>query len=715
MQIRIRAAVSIILTNLFIIAFSVLVGTAFVRNNVNRSQETDLMVIAGIADSYISSEIETLKVKAAAAAKLLSVYESTQWPEILTGLESGYEFTGIAVWDEERGIIAAAGELPPPEAIENRHVQQAFQGKSLISSTVQTPGGTVFYLAAPVPGSSDKILTFTLPCTYFSDLLSAFVIWRTGHIFMDDAQGVLVANPRSKWVEDGVDFSDMASIDPENREKVDNIRRAADGNAGIVRYSIDGVPRLCAYRSVSGSEEGWSLGTVAPLPESPFGNTGRGLFVVGLVAFFLSVIAAVIASKFVKKPYEEIAALKELAESNSMYKSTFLANMSHEMRTPLNVVVGLTDLRMEDGRLPPDVQEDIKKINSAGELLMGLIHDVLDISKIEAGKLELMLVNYQTASLFNDIITLNMLRIESKPIKFRIEISEDFPEELYGDELRVKQIFNNILSNAFKYTKEGSVTFSVECINSGEKDMVLSATVSDTGIGIRQEDIDKLFFDYNRVDTRTNRNVEGTGLGLSITKKLVEVMNGEITVESVYGEGSTFHVKIKQGIVSSKGLGSDIVENLRNFRYTEHKQNTSRTLVRPDLSYARVLVVDDMQTNLDVAAGLMRKYKMQVDCVTRGQAAIDLIKAEEPVYDAVFVDHMMPEMDGIETTQLIRAIDSEYARTLPIISLTANALAGNEQKFLNSGFNAFLSKPINIFKLDSVIKKWVRRKTADIE
>jgi CheY-like chemotaxis protein len=235
-------------------------------------------------------------------------------------------------------------------------------------------------------------------------------------------------------------------------------------------------------------------------------------------------------------------------------------------------------------------------------------------------------------------------------------------------------------------------------------------SVTDTGIGIRKEDMAKLFSDYNQVDTKSNRKIEGTGLGLSITKKFVELMGGEINVESEYGKGTTFRVRIRQGFVDDKTIGKETVENLRNFRYTDRKKQSQAKLVRPDLSYAKVLVVDDFPMNLDVASGMLSKYKMQVDCVLSGQEAVDRIQAGEPVYNAVFMDHMMPGMDGVEAAKLIRALDTEYAKNMPIIALTANAVAGNEQMFLENGFNAFLPKPFNVMLLDSVIRKWIKQK-----
>jgi CheY-like chemotaxis protein len=225
--------------------------------------------------------------------------------------------------------------------------------------------------------------------------------------------------------------------------------------------------------------------------------------------------------------------------------------------------------------------------------------------------------------------------------------------------------------------------------------------------------VGKVLTDYNQVDTQANRKIEGTGLGLSITQKLVELMDGKITVESEYGKGSTFRVRVRQGFVSEKTIGKETVENLRGFRYSDKKKLLHEKLVRPDLSYARVLLVDDLPTNLDVAAGMLRKYKMQVDCVTNGQDAIEKISSGEPVYDAVFMDHMMPDLDGIQTTTVIRTLDTEYAKNIPIIALTANAVAGNEQMFLENGFNAFLPKPFNAMILDSVVQKWVRDKSRE--
>jgi signal transduction histidine kinase len=436
---------------------------------------------------------------------------------------------------------------------------------------------------------------------------------------------------------------------------------------------------------------------------SDYKTAMTALFLVVLVLILLIFIIfnGAIAG-YLKSLRETMESLKIASEA----KSRFVANMNHEMRTPMNVIVGLTDLMMEEDNVPADTKETLKKINTAGTTLMGLINDVLDISKIEAGKLELTPVQYDVPSLLNDIITLNIIRIADKPIVFRLEITKDLPCNLFGDDLRIKQILNNLLSNAFKYTNEGTVTLGVAA--GGDETMWLSFYIQDTGIGIRKEDLPKLFSDYNQVDTRANRKIEGTGLGLSITKKFVELMGGEITVESEYGKGTTFRVRIRQGFVDDKTIGMETVESLRNFRYLDKKKRAQGKMQRADLSYAKVLVVDDFPTNLDVAAGMLLKYKMRVDCVMSGREALERITAGEPVYNAIFMDHMMPGMDGVETTGRIRALGTDYAKNIPIIALTANAVAGNEQMFLENGFNAFLAKPFNVMNLDSVIQRWVR-------
>jgi len=409
--------------------------------------------------------------------------------------------------------------------------------------------------------------------------------------------------------------------------------------------------------------------------------------------------------------------MEDAAQSASRAKSNFLANMSHEMRTPLTAVLGLTELTLEVAHLDDETHSNLIKVYRSGETILNLVNDILDISKIEADKLELNPHKYDLPSLLNDTITQSALYSEEKPIELVLNIDEELPNYLFGDELRIRQILNNLLSNAFKFTKEGTVELGIQC---EREDSViwLTAWVSDTGSGIKPEDMDKLFTLYSKMEEENGRNTqnrrtEGTGLGLSISKKVAEMMEGFITAESEYGKGSKFTVKLKQQFVSDEVIGKDVVESLKKFDYSMKRFENAK-MSRVNLSYAKVLIVDDNSTNLDVAKGLMGLYGMEVDCVTGGQIAIDVIKDEKIKYDAIFMDHMMPEIDGVEATRVIRnEIGTAYAKEIPIIALTANAIVGNEEMFLSKGFQAFIAKTIDLSRLDVVLRQWVRDKEKE--
>ena len=403
------------------------------------------------------------------------------------------------------------------------------------------------------------------------------------------------------------------------------------------------------------------------------------------------------------------AALNEARDANNA-KTNFLANMSHEMRTPLNAIIGLSELTLGTGTLDEECFSNCERVYNAGMTLLSTVNDILDISKIEAGKFQIFPVEYDLPSLLNDTITQSILYMGEKPIEFKLDINENLPSRLCGDDLRVKQILNNLLSNAFKYTRMGKVELSINC--SIDNDSVwLSIRIQDTGIGIRKEELKNLYSAYSQLDSNYTRKIEGTGLGLSITKRIVEMMEGTITAESEYGKGSVFSVKLRQKLVNNEVIGKEIVNSLVTFRYADQKRVRNSKLTRIRLPYAHVLVVDDVVNNLDVVKGMLKPYGMQVDCVTNGPEAIDAIRSEKNKYNAIFMDHMMPGMDGVEAVRIIREeIGTEYARTVPIIALTANAILGSEKMFLEKGFQAFISKPIEIGRLDTVIHEWVRNK-----
>ena len=397
----------------------------------------------------------------------------------------------------------------------------------------------------------------------------------------------------------------------------------------------------------------------------------------------------------------------------SRAKSDFLANMSHEIRTPMNAILGFTELMMRDATVPLNVSESLGKIYSAGDMLLNIINDILDLSKIEAGKFELFPADYEVVDLIVDTVNLNMIRAEAKKIEFRISVDESMPTTFFGDGLRIRQILNNLLSNAFKYTEKGQVQLTVAAEPDSENQdspLNLLFTVSDTGQGMTVEQIDALFDPYSRFNFEANRSIEGAGLGMSITQNLISMMNGEIAVKSEPGVGTVFTVRLPQKQSASDTIGRDLALRLQNFLAPAGRQIKKARFVIEPMPYGSVLIVDDTESNLFVAKGLMQPYELTVDTVTSGFEAIDKIKSGN-VYDIVFMDHMMPRMDGIETVRNLR----QYGYTNPIVAKTASAIKGARELFLSHGFDDFISKPIDSQLLDDILKKYIRdRKPQEI-
>ncbi len=406
--------------------------------------------------------------------------------------------------------------------------------------------------------------------------------------------------------------------------------------------------------------------------------------------------------EIVEERTSELALQVKVANAANESKSRFLATMSHEIRTPMNAILGISEIQLMRDELDTTTVDAIKKIQNSGHGLLGIINDILDLSKIETGKLEINPIEYDVPSLINDAVQLNIVRIGSKPIKFTLNVDENIPLKMFGDELRIKQILNNILSNAIKYTDTGYVILNVSHAVSGDN-IQFKFIVEDSGQGMKPEDKDKLFSEYMRFNSDANRTTEGSGLGLTITKQLVEMMNGEINVQSVYGKGSTVTVKVMQKRIACDVIGKELSKNLCNFLYSNDKVIDDLNFKREPMTYGKVLIVDDVETNLYVAKGLMANYKLQIETEDNGFSVISKIKSGNE-YDIIFMDHMMPELDGIETTKLLR----EYGYKGPIVALTANALVGNDALFRQNGFDDFISKPINVRRLNAILNKFVR-------
>ena len=398
---------------------------------------------------------------------------------------------------------------------------------------------------------------------------------------------------------------------------------------------------------------------------------------------------------------------RESAEEKNRAKSRFLAHMSHEIRTPMNSVMSIAELQLQNGGQPPEIEEAFSRIYNSSSLLLSIINDMLDISKIEADKMEITPTVYEVVGLIVDTVQLNRMHIGGKHIEFKLEVDGLMPSYLAGDEHRVKQILNNLLSNAFKYTHKGQVTLSFGIKPAENPDeAILVLCVRDTGQGMSQEQIDNLFeADFTRFNEQDNRAIEGNGLGMMITHHLVTIMRGTITVDSILGESSTFTVCLPQKLSGTDILGKDLARDLQNFEVSQVPLKNVNPITRKPMSHGRVLVVDDVESNLYVAKSALEPYQIDAETVTSGYAAIEKIKAGE-VYDIIFMDHMMPDMDGIEATKIIREMGYKH----PIVALTANAVKGVADTFLCNGFDDAISKPIDLGNFDKCLIRYIRDK-----
>ena len=396
----------------------------------------------------------------------------------------------------------------------------------------------------------------------------------------------------------------------------------------------------------------------------------------------------------------ELEKVKNEIERSNKAKNDFLSNMSHEIRTPMNSIVGLSENLMHIDEFNDALaRQDIENISIAGNNLLEIIDNILDISKIESGKEELVLKEYSLATIVKELASIVTIRIGERPIKLVIDMANNLPNKLLGDATKISQVLLNIMNNSVKYTELGKIKLSITCESTKEM-TILHFKISDTGYGIKPEDYDKLFTKFNRLDDATSKEIEGTGLGLVITKKFVDLMGGKIWFESEYQAGTTFYIDLPQKIVDNSKIKFDTVKEEQAINYI-------------NCTGKKALIVDDNKLNLVVAARMLEPYHLEVKTLKSGKECINDIKKGNK-YDIIFLDHMMPKMDGVEVLRVLRKLDTYY-EIPPVVALTANAISGMKERYLKEGFNEYLSKPINVKELNYIITKYIEPTVEEVE
>ena len=601
--------------------------------------------------------------------------------------------------DFKLSIVSQDGQIIAGDFISDdvfKDLTQAFQGEPIIKYKPIYDG---LLTAVPIK-INDKI----------DVLCRIFRAEELGHIFgMFNYNGnatITIVSDSDNWyvIDRGEDYLEPS---PEVAKIFENLltEMKSKGHAVIYREYNDNA---YFFYGVYSTDKSFAVTGYVPLSAIAVGI--EYLHIPFLIVTCLMVLVIVLYARYFWRTQqaEKFKEEKILADEANKAKSEFLSNMSHEIRTPINAVLGMDEMILRESN-DETILEYAENIRVSGNSLLGLVNDILDFSKIEAGKMEIIPVEYHLSSVLNDLLNMIRPRADKKNLTVEVKCSPDIPSILFGDEIRIKQVITNILTNAVKYTESGGVTMNVDFYRKTDnpEKIMLQVSIADTGIGIKDEDLSKLFNAFERIEEKRNRTIEGTGLGMNITQRLLSMMNSKLEVESVYGEGSIFSFELEQKVICDEPIG-DFEEAFK--RSLKNHQQYHEKFIAPN---ARILVVDDTPMNLTVVRGLLKRTQLQIDTAESGMKCLEMIRQNK--YDLIFLDHRMPEMDGIETLQKMLEIWNDRSDIPPVISLTANAISGAREMYIKAGFKDYLTKPINSSQLESMLIKYLPREKVTIE